>query len=232
MLAFSELSTQEAAAPRSQATYAHGVIRADILAGCHPPDKKLKIQDLAKELSVSPGAVREALSRLVPEQLVLSRDQRGFTVAPLSIADLEDLTSLRCEIEAVALRRSLERGDLDWEAGLIAAAHRLNATPTRSEGKRTIPTGWVIAHARFHAALVAAAGSPRLLALHAQLYEQSERYRGLSAHLEGDRNVATEHQEIVDLALARDTAALVRATTDHLRKTTALIVEAAKRNQR
>lgn len=39
------------------------------------------------------------------QQLVVSQDQRGFHVAPLSIADLRDLTDLRCEIEAIARRR-------------------------------------------------------------------------------------------------------------------------------
>ncbi len=231
MLSIFESLDTDAGAPRSQASYAYEQIRSDILVGKHTPDKKLKIQDLANELQVSPGAVREALSRLVPEHLVVSRDQRGFAVAPLSIADLEDLTDLRCDIEAVALRRSLERGDVNWEAGLLAAAHRLRATPMRPDGDLSVRQEWVNAHAAFHAALVAAAGSRRLLALHAQLYEQSERYRGLSAHIETDRKVGDEHQEIVDLALARDADGLVKAMVDHLRRTTTLIVEAARRNE-
>ena len=54
----------------------------------------------------APARIREALSRLVPEQLAVSREQRGFVVAPLSVADLEDLTDVRCEIEGIALRRT------------------------------------------------------------------------------------------------------------------------------
>jgi DNA-binding GntR family transcriptional regulator len=223
MLSRTETAQREAGSPKSQATLAYEAIRGDILAGRHAPDKKLKIQDLASDLDVSPGAVREALSRLVPEQLVVSRDQRGFVVAPLSIADLEDLTDLRCEIEEIALRRSVERGDVNWEANLLAAAHRLRSIPLRIDGDVVLRREWVDAHAAFHAALVAACGSRRLLTLHAQLYEQSERYRGLSAHLETDRNVAHEHQEIVNLALARDADGLVDATLDHLRTTTKLI---------
>ncbi|MDI1364291.1 MAG: GntR family transcriptional regulator, partial [bacterium] len=111
MLAISDNPAANAPSPRSQTRLAYEAIRADILTGKHAPDRKLKIQDLAADLKVSPGAVREALSRLVPEQLVVSLDQRGFVVAPLSVADLEDLTDLRCEVEAIALRRSVERGD-------------------------------------------------------------------------------------------------------------------------
>lgn len=210
--------------PRNQTSMAYEIIRTDILQGRHTPNKKLKIQELAEELGVSPGAVREALSRLVPEELVVSRDQRGFLVAPLSPADLIDLTDLRCEIEALALRRSVERGDVNWEAGILAAEHRLRARPVVAEGEDPV-SKWVQNHAQFHAALVSACGNRRLLSLHAQLYEQSERYRGLLFHLENDRNVDEEHHDIVKYALARDADALVTATVDHLRTTTDLIIE-------
>lgn len=214
--------------PRNQSSTAYQVIRDEIIAGIHPPGKKLKIQDLAHELKVSPSAVREALSRLVPEQLVISRDQRGFIVAPLSIADLEDLTDLRCEIETIALRRSVERGDIEWEARVIAAAHRLRALHKPESGRSPGAAEWIAGHADYHAALVSGCGSRRLMALHAQLYEQSERYRMLSALAESDRDVETEHQRLVDLALARDAEGLVASTIEHIRHTTKLIVEAAR----
>lgn len=233
MLSIANPLDREAGGPRSQATFAYESIRGDIVSGRLPPDRKLKIQDLASELSVSPGAVREALSRLVPEQLVVSRDQRGFAVAPLSIADLEDLTELRCDIEEIALRKSVALGDVNWEAGLLAAAHRLRVTVMLTpEAKRPVNPDWIAAHAGFHAALVAGCGSRRLIGLHAQLYEQSERYRGLTARIEQGRNVADEHQEIVDMALARDTDALVEVTLEHIRRTTRLIVDAARQQSK
>lgn len=214
---------------RSQTSVAYEAIRREILSGRHAPEKKLKIQDLAEELEVSPGAVREALSRLVPEQLVVSRDQRGFAVAPLSISDLEDLTDLRCEIESIALRRSVECGDVEWEAGILAAEHRLRAQSIMTnEAEPRLNPDWVVSHAAFHLALVAACGSRRLLQLHSQLYEQSERYRGLSARTESDRDVGNEHSEIVRYALARDADRLVAATVEHLRTTTELIINAVR----
>jgi GntR family carbon starvation induced transcriptional regulator len=226
MLSMAQNDVAEPVSPRSQTSWTYEVVRNDILSGRHSPGKKLKIQDLASELKVSPGAVREALSRLVPEQLVVSRDQRGFQVAPLSIADLQDLTDLRCEIEAIALRRSVELGDAHWEGQILAAAHRLRVTPGRLADGALNPA-WVATHAQFHQALVSACGSRRLLALHSQLYEQSERYRGLSAHVVSKRNVVDEHQEIVDYALARDADRLVASTLAHMRSTTDVIIAAA-----
>jgi DNA-binding GntR family transcriptional regulator len=137
-----------------------------------------------------------------------------------------DLTELRCEIETIALRRSIELGDINWEAGLLAAAHRLRATPERLAGKKGgVNPEWVAAHAGFHAALIAACGSVRLRALHAHLYEQAERYRLLSNRIDASRDVPGEHQEILDLALKRDARRLIEAMLRHLRGTTQLIVE-------
>lgn len=213
---------------RSQTSFAYETIRNDIISGRHKPDKKLKIQDLADELGVAPGAVREALSRLVPEQFVISRDQRGFVVAPLSIEDLADLTDIRCEIESIALRRAITKGDVEWEVRLISAAHRLRSTgePHYSTGKQL--RDWLARHADFHTALISACGSPRLLALHAQLYEQSERYRIMSSLIQENRDVGAEHDKIEKLALIRDADAVIHEMTSHIRRTTDLIVAAAK----
>ena len=231
MLSLVESSDSDPNTPRSQTSLAYARIRGDVIAGRLAPGERLKIADLAVALEVSPGAIREALSRLVPEQLVVSRDQKGFVVAPLSIEDLEDLTDLRCEIETIALRRSIARGDSEWEAGVLASAHRLRRTQAfESDTDRALTAEWVERHSAFHTALVAACGSRRLLALHAQLYQQSERYRGLSAHVETERNVEAEHQSLVDVALDRDADRLVELTVKHIRKTTSLIVDAARRN--
>ena len=228
MLSLIESVEPEPPAPRSQTSAAYARLRRDILSGRFQPDEKLKITDLATALEVSPGAIREALSRLVPEQLVISRDQKGFVVAPLSIEDLEDLTDLRCEIEVVALRRAVKRGGVGWESSILAAAHRLRRTEPLYAADRTRNPEWAEHHQAFHAALVSACGSRRLLELHSQLYQQSERYRDLSVKIASERNVVGEHQEIVDAALDRDADRLVDLTVRHLRETTALIVKAAR----
>jgi DNA-binding GntR family transcriptional regulator len=203
-------------------------LRADLLACRIAPGSRLKIQDLCGRFSVSLGAVREALSRLTSEGLVISEPQRGFRAAPISVADLKDLTMVRIEVESLCLRRAIEIGTVDWEARLVAAFHRLSRTPERvaSDPARSADD-WADAHAAFHAALVEGADSPWLLRLHAQLYAQSERYRRLSVPLSMQgRDVGKEHQEILDATLKRDGAKAVKLLTKHLGATTTILLDA------
>jgi DNA-binding GntR family transcriptional regulator len=203
-------------------------LRADLLACRIRPGSRLKIQELCDRCSVSLGAVREALSRLTSEGLVVSEPQRGFRAAPVSVADLQDLTMVRIEVESLCLKRAIELGTVDWEAQLVAAFHRLSRTrervpsdPMRSDDE------WAEAHAAFHLALVEGADSPWLLRLHSQLYAQSERYRRLSIPLGTmDRNVRREHQAILEAALQRDTVRAVALLTRHLGVTTEILVAA------
>ena len=100
--------------PRSLTSAVQERLRADILSTRLLPGQKLHIAGLAKQFSVSLAAVREALSRLVADGLVQASDQRGFRVSPVSPADLRDVTQTRVDIEGLALRRSIERGDQEW----------------------------------------------------------------------------------------------------------------------
>ncbi len=202
-------------------------LHADILACRLPPGSKLRINDVAGSSKVSLGAVREALSRLGAEGLVVSESQKGYRVAPLSVDGLRDLTEARVEIERIALSRSIARGDLEWEAALVAAWHRLSKLP---EPQPHDPEAlrWLAAHGEFHLALVAACGSNKLLQIRVQLYQQSERYRCYSGVVARERDVYAEHQAIFDATIARDTPAAAQAIEAHLRKTADIIVGSLK----
>ncbi len=217
---------REPSANLTQAAYEG--LRADLLACRILPGKKLKIQDLCDRFSVSLGAVREALSRLTSEGLVVAEPQRGFRAAPISAADLADLTMVRVEIDTICLKRAIACGDVDWEARLIAAAHSLARTPEREpEDSARSNEEWANAHAAFHLALIDGCDSPWLIQLHAQLYAQSERYRRLSVPFAGRRrNVNKEHGAIVKAALARDTKTAVSLLATHLQRTTQILLDA------
>jgi DNA-binding GntR family transcriptional regulator len=193
------------------------------------PASKLRINDIAETSEVSLGAVREALSRLGAEGLVIAESQKGYRVAPISIEDLRDLTEARVEIEGAALARSIARGDLDWETNLVAAWHRLSRISERLEGEpRKTSDQWAVAHGAFHEALVKACGSTKLLQIRTQLYQQTERYRRYSGIVDRGRDVFAEHKRIFDATIARNSAAAVGAIVEHLRLTAKIITASLK----
>ena len=64
-------------------------IRTDILFGRLRPGQKLKLEGLKEGYGVSVSTLREILSRLTSERLVLAEGRRGFDVAPVSVEDLK-----------------------------------------------------------------------------------------------------------------------------------------------
>jgi GntR family carbon starvation induced transcriptional regulator len=211
---------------KTQSERIFDAMRSEILS-CHiQPGAKLRINEIAEAHGVSLGAVREALSRLGAEGLVIAESQKGYHVTPLSVTELLDLTDARIEIERLALTRSVARGDLDWETGLVGAWHRLSRLDTlRAENTPELSEPWAVAHAAFHQALVAACGSTKLLQIRLQLYELAERYRRYSAPLANiERDVAGEHRKIFDAAMARDAALAGRLILEHLQLTASIIV--------
>ncbi|MEU4236757.1 GntR family transcriptional regulator [Actinoplanes sp. NPDC026619] len=200
------------ASTRSNAVFDQ--LRADLLAGRFEPGSKLKLAVLGGRYTASLSVVREALSRLAEQGLVVAHPQRGFSVVALSAEDLTDLTNTRIDVETLAARRSVERGDLAWEAALVAAHHTLARTPLGED--------WIRAHQAFHQALVAGCGSPRLEAIANGLRDASELYRIWSRSLahDDDRDIAGEHSRLLSLAVARDADDVAAALAAHIQHTT------------
>jgi DNA-binding GntR family transcriptional regulator len=220
------------AGPRSLTSAVLERLRADILSTKLVPGQKLHIAGLAKQFSVSLAAVREALSRLVADGLVQASDQRGFRVSPVSSADLADVTQTRIDIESLALRRSIERGDQAWLAAVEQAFEALCAVPYRHpDDPQSHNEIWITRHRIFHRALVNACGSQWLLGFRDVLHEQSERYRRLSVRRETGRvrDVEAEHAAIVRAVLRRDPEAAVAALSEHFLTTMHLVELAAPR---
>ncbi|MEF2070711.1 GntR family transcriptional regulator [Consotaella aegiceratis] len=210
-----------AAASRTAEVY--GALKQELLDSVHAPGSKLGIDQLAERFKVSAGAVREALSRLTSDWLVIAQPQRGFVVAPISARDLIDITAVRVEIEIRCLRRSIELGTLEWEAQLLGAWHQLSRTRPAYDGKPD--PEWARLHAGFHDNLVAACDSVWWLRLREQLYTQAERYRRMilpQARVE--RDIDAEHRAILDFALAHEVERAARALSDHMQLTTEILL--------
>lgn len=200
-------------------------LRADLVRGHFPPGSPLRVSLLSELYDASMTSVREALVRLAEQHLAVLTPNAGFRTATVSPADLIDLTDARVLIECDAARRSVLRGDLRWEAQLVAAHHVLERTDPRRGNEPGSTDEWSVAHASFHDALVAACGSPRLLRLTRSLRDGAELYRQLSGIEGGGRDVDGEHRELLALAVARRGDDAASALERHLRLTADLLLE-------
>ncbi len=206
----------------------HARLRADILGGRFAPGERLKFTPLCQSYDASVGLLREVLSRLAEQGLVLANPQVGFQVTPISVDDLLDLTRTRMDIECLALRRGIERGDMAWRARLVATHFVLADTPRRDTSAPTrVTPEWEAAHADFHDALLAGCGSPRLHAIATTLRDSACLYRRWSEAIDpadAARDPAREHAAIFQSAIDGDADSAVAALAAHIELTTTLIV--------
>lgn len=222
-------ATKGRARTRVQEIYA--LVRRDILRGTLHPGEKLSPSGLSQDYGVSLSVVREALTRLAEQGLVVSQPQLGFTVTPISREDLLDLTSVRLDIETLALRRAVEKGDVEWRTALVAAHYRLEQTPQYDVeiDPPALNEDWAAAHKVFHDALLSACGSKRLLEIAENLRDSAELYRRWSAPIGGayQRDLVGEHRAIFEAAQTGDADAAVDHLKEHISHTTNVLLKHA-----
>jgi DNA-binding GntR family transcriptional regulator len=170
-------------------------------------------------LSVGQSVVREAPTRLAERGLAVATPQRAFRVRELSVKDIAGLTEARVEIESVALRLAIERGDVRWETKIVAAHHLLERTPVADDNGWVLEQ-WVAHHRDFHQALTAGCNNARLQEIVLRLRARAELYRRWWWALATDRHrdLATEHRQLMDLTLARNADAAIEALAHHIKR--------------
>ena len=195
-------------------------MRNEIVTCRLKPGEVLKFDTLRLAYGASFTTLREALTCLAAEGLVVAEEQRGFKVAPISLSDLIDLTRARILIEVDLIRRSIENGDDDWEIRVISCLHRLAKIEERAPENYPVNVEWKSAHRQFHEALVSASGSPTLLAVRNSLFDRAERYRNLSALFRPHpRDKAGEHRTLMQAAISRNAEQSCSLIRTHIQTT-------------
>ena len=87
-------------------------LRTAIFSGHFGPGERLREEALASAMGVSRGPIREALSQLEREGLIVIKRNRGAFVARLSREDLDEVYTLRVAIERLAVQRACEVADV------------------------------------------------------------------------------------------------------------------------
>jgi len=199
----------------SATTLAYNKLRWLILTGEIAPGEKLKISGLREKLETGASPIREALSLLVADQLVVRHEQRGFRAAETSVENFDEILELRCSLEEKAVRKSIANATGEWEERLVLVHHRM----TKLAGDRS--DAFEREHKNFHMALIGNCSSPLLMRFCSQLYDLNIRYRYLAARSNSykGRGIEDEHRQIMDAALDGQTDVTVDLLVSHYVKT-------------
>lgn len=172
----------------SRAEHATMELRRLILSFALRPGESLAERRLERLLQVSRSPVREALAQLAREGLV-RREGRGFRVAPVDVAELQELFAFRTLLETTAVRWAAAAPEPAL-ADVDAALRELDGDPT--------PEQRLAATARLHLGLARASGNRFVAEALAALFPRVTRARYLE--LSSARTVAQaedEHRRIV-----------------------------------
>ncbi|MBB4895295.1 DNA-binding GntR family transcriptional regulator [Streptomyces olivoverticillatus] len=201
---------------RSTAQRVAMALRERIEGGELPPGTQLSEEALGRDLEVSRNTLREAFRLLIHESLVEHLLNRGVFVRVPTAADVTDVYRMRTALETAGVRA----------AATAPAPLRAAVAASVDEGERAAAEGdWRqvgSADLRFHRALAALAGSPRIdaamdrlmaelrLAFHAMpsphRFHQPflQRNRVLAGLLEGNESARAEAELITYLDDARE----------------------------
>ncbi|HGM7457655.1 TPA: DNA-binding transcriptional regulator CsiR, partial [Pseudomonas aeruginosa] len=195
-------------------------LKKDIIRGVFAAGQKLLMSTLKDRYSLGVGPLREVLSQLVAEHLVIAVNQKGYRVAPMSLEEMKDIYDARANLEAMILTLAIERGDDSWEALILARAHTLSKVVQVKTAEQMLDI-WDARHKAFHSAIVSGCASKHLLQLRSQLLDQAERYRHLwlksTVFSEEALNLKRkEHALLVETIMARDAFKASQMMREHL----------------
>lgn len=189
--------------------------RDRILAGTYAPGSALRQDTLASEFGTSKIPVREALVQLQSEGLVDIFPNRGFQVRRLTTAELDEVFSLRMQIEPAAVAVGAKLATAEDRAAARTALEQLNAALAAEEFSSS---GQL--NRTFHLLLIVPRLQPVAADILSRLHTLAQRY--VQAHLrpEGRVKRATrEHAALLrawSLGKSKQVCALIHA---HIKST-------------
>lgn len=214
---------------------AYDRLKADLLRSRIAPGASLVVAGLKARYGLGWTPLREALSRLEAERLVVLMPNRGYRVCGVSAESLRDLQDARLAIEPRLFIRSIAEGGEEWEGRVVAAHHQLASTPVPvPHAARDAIHLWERRHDAFHAALLSGTQAPWLQLFASQVNDQLRRHQRhmlsspeVRARMDDDPHGRLRetyektlglgpHTELMQAALDRDADRASRLLTDHI----------------
>jgi DNA-binding GntR family transcriptional regulator len=176
------------------------VLRAAILDGTVPPGGQLREAHIAADLGISRSPLREALTRLEEEGLIMKIPFRGAFVVEVSAQDVAEIASIRLLVEPYAGELSAEALRGPEKPTLMQTIEDLN----RATNDNDIPAS-IDAHLRFHRLFYDLSGHPILQSLWDGWETKLRLYLSVDHRSYSDlHDIAVEHERLAAVALEGD----------------------------
>ena len=203
-------------------------LRPLIIDGTLPPGTRLRLVPLARRLGVSVMPVRDALRLLEADRLVVVTPRRGAVVSTLSFEDAEETYAVRVALESLCARHAAERlTDAD-----VVRLDALFANMAEAAVRDALDP-FIRADHRFHEALYAAAGRPRLIEQIADLTERSRRYLPqLYRAWQMAEDPLEAHRPLLEAIHARDPERVAALTREHMEAASGRLLAAITEDRR
>lgn len=204
-------------------------IRTAILRGSFAPGERLYGPDLARDLGLSRGPVREALHKLEQEGIVVSSPHHGSSVVTIDDDEIRDAVALREYLETLHCDR-VTAGmtdeiltELEDQVGRMSAAAQADDLAGLAENDFA-----------FHDRLISIGRSPLLHRVWRSIAGQLQMSLAVSdpVFLKENGDIAREHEPILAALRARDPEQLEVALREHLSNVTPLLQQAGRRDAR
>ena len=187
------------------------MLRAAILNGAVPPGGQLRERDIATELGVSRSPLREALTRLEEEGLIVKIPFRGAFVVEVSAQDVAEIASIRLLVEPYAGELALETLRGPERSRLTQTVEELR----QATEKNDIPAS-IDAHLQFHRLFYDFSGHGVLRGLWNGWETKLRLYLTVDHRSYSDlHDIAVEHERLAAVALEGDTDAFRRELAQH-----------------
>jgi DNA-binding GntR family transcriptional regulator len=189
------------------------LIRADIMSLRIPPDTRISIDSLARELGVSQTPIREALSRLEATGLVTKQHFVGYCSAPqVTRKQLDELYELRLLVEPYAARCAAERMSAAELKAVIALARSMEPGASRTSYNR-----FADQDAALHELIALGSGNHLIRDALARLHLHLHIFR-LRFHNEVTTEACAEHSKLITALKNRDAKGAEAAMRAHIEK--------------
>jgi len=171
-------------------------LKSAIVDGRYKPGVRLVETELAEELGISRGTLRETLRELASEGLVVMRQNRGAVVADVSVADVLEVYAIRAVLGTLALRQI--RGKTEIQRHLVSRLKPI-AEQARKYGFQQKQRGLVDLDLAFQNEITSSSELPRCASFFRQLSVEAKRFVNVLGVTYADVDqIFREHQQLID----------------------------------